>query len=113
MSSSVQPFSLFAGVPPAELAGALGRLERRRVAAGSGVVAEGARPRELYVVRSGTAEVVVADRHGGEVRVGELGRGAPVGEMSILTGQPAAATVRAATDLELSVLGENALAGLA
>jgi NTE family protein len=111
MSRSLQ-FSLFAGVPPAELAGALGRLERRRFPAGSIVVAEGDRPGELYIVRSGTAEVIVADRHGGAVRVGEVGRGAPLGEMSLLTGQPAAATVRAATDLELRVLGEDALAAL-
>jgi NTE family protein len=106
-------FSLFAGVPPVELARVLGRLERRRYRAGAVVIAEGDRPRELYIVRAGTVEVLVADGRGGEVRVGELTRPAPLGEISLLTGQPATATVRAVTEPEVSVLGEDAMARLA
>src|SRR5437773_781674 len=113
MQAPSPSFSLFAGVPPVELARALGRLERRRYRAGAVVIAEGDRPRELYIVRAGTVEVLVADGRGGEVHVGELSRPAPLGEISLLTSQPATATVRAVTDLEVSVLGEDAMADLA
>jgi len=97
--------TFFDGVPAEELEPLLDRLERRRVEAGSIVVAEGDAPQELYVVRSGSAEVLVADGHGERRRVGHVAAGATLCEMSLFTGEPASATVRATSELELLVLG--------
>lgn len=73
---------------------------------GATVITEGDRLREMYVVKSGAAEVFVADRHGVEQRVGGVSAGSTLGEMSLLTGQPASGTVRAAEPLELYVVRE-------
>jgi NTE family protein len=97
--------TFFDGVPAEELEPLLGRLERRHVEHGSIVVAEGDAPQELYVVRSGSAEVLVADGRGERRRVGHVAAGATLCEMSLFTGEPASATVRATSDLELLVLG--------
>lgn len=49
----------------------------------------------LFVVADGEVEVVVRRGDGVDVRVSVLGRGAVIGEMSLLTGEPRSATVRA------------------
>jgi NTE family protein len=71
------------------------------------VVAEGDSSKEILVVQSGRAEVVVADRDGDEHRVGRIRPGATIGEVSLFTGRPASATVRAITDLDVLVLRET------
>jgi NTE family protein len=105
--------SFFRGVPESELADVLSRLERRSYKSGAVLVAEGDRTGEVYIAQSGRAEVVVSDAKGVEHRVGGIGPGGTVGEMSILTSQPAAATVRAATDLDVLVLPEREFGDLA
>lgn len=92
-------------LPEAELATLLERLERRQYPTGSVVVAEGDRTNEVYLAESGHADVYIANREGVEQRVGGVGPGATIGEMSLFTGQPAVGTVRAATDLDVLVLG--------
>jgi NTE family protein len=96
--------AFFDGIAGSELEELLAKLPRRNFPVGSVLVAEGDSPREMYVTQSGWADVHVADRHGGEHRVGRIAPGTAIGEMSILTGQPAAATVRASEDLEVLVL---------
>jgi CRP-like cAMP-binding protein len=49
----------------------------------------------LFVIADGELEVVVRQDDGEDVVVGTRGRGAVVGEMSLLTGEPRAATLRA------------------
>src|SRR4051794_20497447 len=87
--------AIFDGVPPSELEGALDRGERRHFAAGDVVIAEGDTPDKIFVITAGSAEVSVSDRDGIEHRVGRVGHGMTVGEMSLVTGEPAAATVKA------------------
>ena len=62
------------------------------------MIAEGDRPNEIAIIESGRAEVWVSNREGAEHRVGRVGPGATLGEMSLFTGQPAVGTVRAASD---------------
>jgi NTE family protein len=100
-------------VPAGELEALLAGVERRHVEPGSVVVAEGDAPRALYVVRSGSAEVLVADEYGERQRIGHVAAGATLGEMSLFTGEPASATVRATTELELLVLDAAAFERLA
>lgn len=49
----------------------------------------------LFVVAEGEVEVVLRRDHGEDLIVDTMGKGAVVGEMSLLTGQPRSATVRA------------------
>ena len=95
---------MFDGVPPEEIERALNELPRRRFPAGSTVIAQGDTADELYVVESGVADVFVADSRGLEHRVGSVHGGGTLGEMSLFTGQPAAGTVRAASDLDVLVV---------
>ena len=101
--------SLFDGLAPDEVSDALDGLERQVFPAGSIVFARGDNTRHTYLVESGAADVLVPDRHGVEQRLSRVSRGATLGEMSFLTGEPAAGTVRAATDLVLVVLSEAEL----
>jgi NTE family protein len=97
--------AFFDGIDTAELKSFLGTLPRRRFPVGSVLIAEGDSPREMYIAASGRADVLVADRHGNEHQVGRIVPGTAIGEMSLLTGQPAAGTVRAAEELQVLVLG--------
>jgi NTE family protein len=101
--------AVFEGIASDELEQLLGELPRRRFEAGCVVIAEGDTPREMYITQSGWADVLVADRHGDEHRVGRIVPGTAVGEMSLLTGQPAAATVRATEDLDVIVFSRAKL----
>ena len=68
------------------------------------MIAQGDTADELYVVEEGAADVFVADSGGREHRVGSVHAGGTLGEMSLFTGQPAAGTVRAVTDLDVLVV---------
>jgi NTE family protein len=96
--------SFFDGLPADELTALLEDLERRRYPAGAVVIAEGDRPREISIIEEGRAEVWVSNREGVEHRVGRVGPGATLGEMSLFTGQPAVGTVRAASELDVLVM---------
>ncbi len=100
----VQRTSFFDGLPPEDVTAILSRLEERRFAAGSVVLAEGDAPREVYLIRSGEANIYIKDRDGLERLVGREGPGSSLGEMSVFTGQSVSATVRAASDLEMLAL---------
>ena len=62
--------------------------------AGASIITEGATDDDVYLIRSGRAEVVRAV-DGSERRLATLGPGAFVGEAAALTGAPRTATVRA------------------
>jgi NTE family protein len=68
------------------------------------VIAQGDTAAELYVVEEGVADVFVVDSGSMEHHVGSVHAGGTLGEMSLFTGQPAAGTVRAATDLGVLVV---------
>ncbi len=66
---------------------ALGPLERFAI--------QGTVGTSLFIVADGEVEVVVRRAQGPDLKVATLGRGEVIGEMSLLTGEPRAATVRA------------------
>jgi MFS family permease len=74
-------------------------LQPVEVPAGGDVVVEGDPGDRFFVVESGRAEVLGADR-----RVAELHPGDSFGEIALLRDVPRTATVRAATDLALKAL---------
>ena len=92
--------------------GALDKLarvvERVRIPGGAVVFRQGSVADCLYVVASGRLRVSVDTPDGRERVLGEAGPGDAVGEMSILTGEPRSATVRAVRDSELLRLDADA-----
>jgi NTE family protein len=105
--------TVFDGVPADRLAQVLDRLERRRFAAGSTVIAQGDAAQNMYVIEAGVAEIFYVDSEGVEHSVGRVLAGDTLGEMGLFTGQTASATVRAAVDLELALLDESEFERLA
>src|SRR4051794_9957144 len=99
--------SFFEGLTVDKLAPILERLERRRFPPDTTILAEGDTPGEMYVILSGTADIILCDRHGREHHLSRVGPGAAIGDMSLLTGQPASATVRTTGDLEVLVLNQS------
>lgn len=96
---------IFQGLREEEVSAALAGLLRRRYAPGEAVVVEGGPPGALYIIEAGTAVAIA----GGDAltprrELGRLGPGDTIGEMSLLTGQPVSATVRAGTVLDVVAL---------
>jgi CRP-like cAMP-binding protein len=104
--------AFFEGVPHAAVEAALVGLEQRRFPDGAIIIAEGDYRQEMYVLREGSAHVVLVDRKGDEHVVSTVHAGEAIGEMSLLTQSPASATVRAAEDVELLVLDAAGLDSL-
>jgi NTE family protein len=96
--------SFFDGLAPEEIARLFGMLPRRHFDAGTTVVLQGDRPNAIFVVLAGRGEVLVSGPLGASHVVGHVVPDSTFGEMSLLTGNTAAATVRAVTDLEVLVI---------
>jgi small-conductance mechanosensitive channel/CRP-like cAMP-binding protein len=77
----------------------------RDLSAGAEIVREGTAGQSLFVVVTGEFEVL----RGGETRLGRLGAGDVFGEMSLLTGAPRSATVRAVTDAVVLEIAKDML----
>src|SRR5919199_3261082 len=99
--------SMLQGLSEGDLARIREELELRHFPRDSVVIAEGDFPRGLYIIRSGRAQVSVEDRGGDQQAVNVMGPGEILGEVSLFTGKPASATVRALEDLEVLVLSEE------
>lgn len=77
------------------------------VEGGEDVCRQGEPGDSLFLVASGKLRVLVEDGEGNERVVRELGRGENAGEMSLLTGAPRSATVRAVRDSILARLTDE------
>jgi len=81
------------------------QLEPVHTQAGDAVIAEGDPGDGLYVLLSGRLRVSVSTNPGGAERVlHDLGRGAVIGEIALLSDRPRSATVRAVRDSDLLLL---------
>lgn len=76
------------------------RLDGVRFAAGSDILRVGEPGAELYVIRSGEAEVFIRDNTGEPIVLEMVKCGEFFGELSLLDGGPRSASVRATEDLE-------------
>lgn len=102
-ASGLAGVPLFAGVSEPGLRSLEADAVTRRLLAGELLVVQGDAGDDLYVVLRGRVRVTVSDEHG-ERDVNELGPGAAVGELALLTGEARAATVRAIRDTTVLVL---------
>jgi EmrB/QacA subfamily drug resistance transporter len=87
---------LFAALPEHARARLHAAARSVRVPGGDWLLQEGDPPGSAYVVRSGRLEVLI-----GGALVRELGPGAVLGEIALLTGEPRSASVRARRDTDL------------
>ena len=92
-------------LPEADLAELLAALRPVEVAPRDVVLRQGEPGDDLYVVLSGRLAVSVAHADGTSTALDDVGPGAIVGEMALLTGQPRAATVVAIEPSRLARLG--------
>ena len=99
-----QHSDLLRGLTASELEIVLSRIGRRHYAAGEIILRRGEAGDSLYVIDTGLVCVVVPNRDGIESVVAQLGPGQMFGEMSILTGRPRSAEVRALVATDVSVL---------
>ena len=101
---------IFADLSPAELAELARRAERRRVPAGTTIVAEGEPGNSLFFVLEGALEVRQSRPDGSSQVVNRLTPGSIFGEFSLLTGSPRNATVCALSETLLTEITGDALA---
>ena len=81
----------------------------RLVPEGVSVVNHGEDGNSLFIIKEGLFEVLIPDKNGDNIMVARLKSGAFFGEMSLLTGAPRGATVRAAVDSMLIEITKDAL----
>ncbi len=99
-SAIVQRVELFADLEEHELATLSDSLQDQRLPRGANVVAAGDSGDSMYIVVEGLLEVYALVAND-ELLVGRITPGEFFGEMSLLTGEPRSATVRAATEVVL------------
>src|SRR2546429_2549065 len=76
---------------------------------GEPVIEEGSAGDSMFVMLRGAANVLVS-RNGSKIQVATLGAGDCFGEMSLLTGEPRSATVRADADCYVMEIGKPVMA---
>ncbi len=82
----------------------MGALEKRRFKRSERLVEAGQKTDMLFVILSGSANVLVSHASGKELVLATLGVGDCIGEMSLLDNEPHSATVAAATQVDALVL---------
>jgi CRP-like cAMP-binding protein len=104
MSMVMTTSPLFQAVSPEERKSVLARFAFRRFMQGELIVREGKQGTGFYVILVGTAAVSALAASGAEVKLGVLSEGDYFGEMSLLSGCVAEASVRAESVTEVLML---------
>ena len=99
--------SPFAELSPDVAAALAERLTTRDFAAGAMILDEGQSADECYLIREGEVAVLGSAGADGERERGRIGPGGLFGEMALLSDRPRTASVRAASDCQLLVLGRG------
>lgn len=93
----IDQVELFSTVPSEHRRALQAQAPSHEVEVGTEIVRQGETGASLFVIRRGAFDVIIHAENGGAEHVGTLGPGAVVGELSLLTGAPRSATIRAAT----------------
>jgi CRP-like cAMP-binding protein len=100
---------LFDCLDDSQLDGVLKSARLNHFGRGERLIEEGAEGDSMFVLLRGSAQVSVA-KNGTSIRVGVLRSGDCFGEMSLLTGEPRTATVRAEDDCEVLEISKPVMA---
>ncbi len=99
--------ALFRNLQPDEAANILAQLQPATFESGTRILESGVWHGLLYIIASGTVSVYVQEDTGNSARIAQLGPGECFGEMSLITGEPPSATVRADENITVWALPES------
>ncbi|MDP2367772.1 Crp/Fnr family transcriptional regulator [Rhodoferax sp.] len=98
---------LFAMLTPTQAELLADAVAKRRFKRGQLIVEQGKKSDALYIILSGRARVLMADRKSREVILATLQPGDYIGEMSMIDNEPHSATVEAEIQTDVLVLGRK------
>lgn len=101
--------TVFHSLTPKQRREILDRFTLQEFSAGAQVLREGEAGDALYVIKKGEVEVYASDLKGAERILARMGEGDFFGEISLLTGRPRTASVRALEKAELLRLAQEDL----
>jgi CRP/FNR family cyclic AMP-dependent transcriptional regulator len=111
LADALGKVSLFADVPPGQLAGLAARLRRRTFRRNEVIFHRGDPAGALHLIRSGRVKITLPSEEGDETVLALLGADSCFGEIAALDGGPRSATVTAVEPTEtLALLREDLLA---
>jgi CRP-like cAMP-binding protein len=107
--NSISKMSLFAGVHVSKLMQIVKLIKGTRVPSRRAIITRGAPGESFFIVLEGECEVVHQEEGDGdgETVLATLPPGECFGEMALITGEPASATVRAKDDATVLVVSKN------
>jgi NTE family protein len=100
----IESSALFRNLQPGETANILARLQPVSYERGMRILERGVWRGQLYIIASGLVSVLLQEETTSGTRIAQLGPGECFGEMSLITGEPPSATVRADEDITLWAL---------
>jgi NTE family protein len=103
----IEASSLFRNLQPDETAHILARLQPATYESGTCILESGKWHGLLYILASGTVSVFLQEGTGTDARIAQLGPGECFGEMSLITGEPPSAMVRADEEITVWALQEE------
>lgn len=115
MDSTASPphSATFLGLlPEAQWAALRASMDRRTYSAGERLIERGTPEPEFHVITDGIVSVVATGPHGEPREVGTLAAGDALGDMSLLTGEPASADVIARTAVTTYAMPQERVAAL-
>ena len=98
---------LFSQMDDSELSSLRSIMEMVQYTRGQGIIHEDEPGDDFYVLVSGHVQVLVMDASGAEVLVEDIGPGGFFGELSMLSDEPRAATVKATDEVTTLLLGRD------
>jgi CRP-like cAMP-binding protein len=110
--SLLQNITLFESLQPDQLVELAAHIKSRCLEPGEVLFAQGGVEATLFVVVSGILQISQHTEQSGQQTVGSIGAGDYIGEVSLLTGAPYAATATARTHCKLYGLDCNVIKGL-
>ena len=114
--NSISKMKIFGGVHITKLMRIVKLIKGTRVPSGRAIVQRGKQGEGFFIVLEGACEVVQQDEDGRDSVLVTLPPGECFGEMSLITGEPASATVRAREDSTVLVISKenfHAMLGIA
>jgi CRP/FNR family transcriptional regulator, cyclic AMP receptor protein len=105
--AALKQIPLFSNMDDQEISGILSIMDEITYEPGQVILREGEQSDEFYVLTSGTAQIIIRDASGGERIIDDIGVGGFFGELSMLTGEPRSARVKAVERVETLVLDRD------